>query len=143
MERCRGHTVATLTLYNLTLVCIFSKLSFIHFQGCKQREFVSQSRAALVGDHFLYSQYLYVLIQGWYCEEKLDISHSRLDCKQTWTYKLRFETCSCNHTSLRFVFDLCSHKWTIFQQGPLISIVLQTWIQVSRSNLTYKRHGDA
>ena len=64
MQRCRGHTVATITLYNVTLVCIFSKLSFIYFQGCKQGEFVSQSRAALVGDHFLYSQYLDVLIQG-------------------------------------------------------------------------------
>ena len=64
MQRCRGHTVATLTLYNVTLVCIFSKLSFTHFQGRRQGEFVSQSRAALVEDHFLYSQYLYVLIQG-------------------------------------------------------------------------------
>ena len=39
---------------------------------CWHGEFVQQSRASLVGDHFLYSHYLKCLIQGWYCKEKLD-----------------------------------------------------------------------
>ena len=36
-------------------VCIFSTLFSIHFLGCWQGEFVQQSRASLVDDHFLYS----------------------------------------------------------------------------------------
>ena len=43
---------------------------------CRHGEFVQQSRASLVGDHFLYSHDLKCLIQGWYCKEKLDASHS-------------------------------------------------------------------
>ena len=42
-------------LYTLTSVCIFSILFSEHFLRCWQREFVKQSRAYLVGDHFLYS----------------------------------------------------------------------------------------
>ena len=46
-----------ITLYTLTSVCILSIL-FIHFLKCWQREFVMQSRACFVSDHFLYSYYL-------------------------------------------------------------------------------------
>ena len=42
-------------LYTLTSVCIFSILFSEHFLRCWQGEFVKQSRAYLVGDHFLYS----------------------------------------------------------------------------------------
>ena len=42
----------TLTLYALTLVCIFSTLFFIHFLKCWQGECVKQSKATSVGDHF-------------------------------------------------------------------------------------------
>ena len=48
-------TQGLFTLHNLTLVCIFSILFFIHFPRCRQREFVYQSRAFLFGDHFFYS----------------------------------------------------------------------------------------
>ena len=48
--------VVTLTLYILTSVCIFSILFSIHFLRCWQGEFVKQSGASLVGDHFLYSR---------------------------------------------------------------------------------------
>ena len=43
-----------LTLYTITSVCIFSILLSKHFLRCWQGEFISQSRASLVGDHFLY-----------------------------------------------------------------------------------------
>ena len=49
-----------LTLYTLTSVCIFSILFPMHFQRGWQGEFVSQSRAALVGDHLLYSHNFHV-----------------------------------------------------------------------------------
>ena len=66
-----------LTLYTLISVCIFSILSIIHFLKCRQREFVQQSRASFIGDHFPYSCDLYVcVIQGRYCKQKLDASHS-------------------------------------------------------------------
>ena len=48
-------TQGLFTLHNLTSVCIFSILFFIHFPRCRQREFVYQSRAFLFGDHFFYS----------------------------------------------------------------------------------------
>ena len=41
----------------MTSVCIFSILFSIHFLRCWQGEFVWQSRASLVVDHFLYSHY--------------------------------------------------------------------------------------
>ena len=44
-----------LTLYILISVSIFSILFSTHFQRGWQGEFVSQSRAALVGDHLFYS----------------------------------------------------------------------------------------
>ena len=53
-----------LTLYTLTSVCIFSILFSIHFQRGWQGEFVSQSRAALVGDHLLYSHNFHVWFRG-------------------------------------------------------------------------------
>ena len=43
------------TLYTLTSVCIFSILFFIHFLRCWQGEFVYQSKASFVSDHFIYS----------------------------------------------------------------------------------------
>ena len=49
-----------LTLYTLTSVYIFSILFSIHFLWCWQGEFVKQSRASLVGDHFFYSHDLNV-----------------------------------------------------------------------------------
>ena len=35
-----------------------------------------QSKASFVGDHFIYSHDLKSVIQGWYCREKFDSSHS-------------------------------------------------------------------
>ena len=64
------------TFYTLTSVCIFSIVFFIHFLRCWQGEFVEQSRATLVGDHFLLFSWPQYVIQGWYCKEKLDASHS-------------------------------------------------------------------
>ena len=52
-----------LTLYTLTLVYIFSKLFIIHFLKCWQGEFIKQSTASLVGDHFLYADDLNALLQ--------------------------------------------------------------------------------
>ena len=52
--------VAILTLYTLTSVCIFSILPFTHFFNCRQGEFVYQSNAFFIGDHFLYSHNLNV-----------------------------------------------------------------------------------
>ena len=49
-----------LTLYTLKSVCIFSILLFIHFLRYRQGEFVYQSKAYLVSDHFLYSHDLNV-----------------------------------------------------------------------------------
>ena len=53
-----------ITLYTLSLVCIFSSLFSIHFFRCCQGEFVLQSTASLVGDHFLYSRDLNVWFRG-------------------------------------------------------------------------------
>ena len=61
-----------LTLYTLSSLCIFSLLFSIHFQRCPQGEFVQQSQASLVGDHFLHSYDFNVRFKG----EKLDASHS-------------------------------------------------------------------
>ena len=49
------HTAA-LTLHTQTSVCIFSILFSIHFLTCRQGEFVYQSKASLVGDHFLFTR---------------------------------------------------------------------------------------
>ena len=57
-------TTTSLTLYTLTSVCIFSILFSIHFPRCWQWEFVSPSRASLVGDHCLYSLNLNVWFRG-------------------------------------------------------------------------------
>ena len=54
----------SLTLYTLTLVCVFSILFSVHFQRGWQGEFVSQSRVALVGDHLLYSHDFHVWFMG-------------------------------------------------------------------------------
>ena len=61
-----------LTLYTLSSLCIFSLLFSVHFQRCPQEEFVQQSQASLVGDHFLHSHDFNVRFKG----EKLDASHS-------------------------------------------------------------------
>ena len=52
------------TPYTLTSVYTFSILFSIHFLWYLQREFVQQSRASLVGDHFLYSHDLNVCFRG-------------------------------------------------------------------------------
>ena len=52
------------TLYTLTSECIFFILFFIHFLSCWWGEFVQQSRAPLVDDHFLYSCDLNVWFKG-------------------------------------------------------------------------------
>ena len=44
----------TLTFYTITSVCIFSILFSMHFFRCLQGEFVWQSKASIIGDHFLY-----------------------------------------------------------------------------------------
>ena len=66
----------------LTSVFIFSIQFSINFLRCWQREFVEHSRAFLVGDYFLYSSWPKCVIQGWYCKNKLDSSHSleRVNC---------------------------------------------------------------
>ena len=53
-----------LTLYTLKSVYIFSIQFFIHFLWCWQGEFVYQSKASFVGDHFLYSHDLDVRFRG-------------------------------------------------------------------------------
>ena len=63
-------------LYILTSICIFSILISVNFLRYWQGDFVWQSRASLVCDHFLYSQKPYCVIQGWYCKEKLDAYHN-------------------------------------------------------------------
>ena len=45
-----------LTLYTLRSEWIPSILFFIHFLGCWQGEFVYQSKASFVADHFFYSR---------------------------------------------------------------------------------------
>ena len=57
-------TIHILTLYTLTSVCIFSILFSIHFLRCWQGEFVEQSWALLLDDHFLYSCDLNMWIRG-------------------------------------------------------------------------------
>ena len=54
------YPLTPLTFYNLTSECKLSILCSIHFLRCWQGEFVQQSRASLVGDHFLYSRNLNV-----------------------------------------------------------------------------------
>ena len=58
------HGIYLSTLYTLTSVCIFSILFSIHFQRGWQGEFVSQSRAVLVGDHLFYSHDFHVWFKG-------------------------------------------------------------------------------
>ena len=53
-----------LTLYTLRSVWILSILFFIHFLRCWQGEFVYQSKASFIGDHFLYSHDLNVWFRG-------------------------------------------------------------------------------
>ena len=55
----------SLTLYNLTSVCIFSILFSIHFLRCWQGELVKTPRALLVADHFLHSRNLNNWLKGW------------------------------------------------------------------------------
>ena len=52
------------TLYTLKSVCKFSTLFSIHFLSYKQGEFVEQSRASSVGDHFLFSYDFKVWFRG-------------------------------------------------------------------------------
>ena len=69
------HLSIKTTPYTLTSVCIFSLLFSIHFQRCSQGEFVQQQRATLVsGPLFMWT---YCVIQGWYCKEEWDASHSQ------------------------------------------------------------------
>ena len=70
-------TVRNLTLYTLTSACKFSTLLSIHFLRCWQGEFVLQSRASSVVDHFLYSLDLTVWFREGHCKEKLDASPSK------------------------------------------------------------------
>ena len=53
LQHFQRHSVESLTLYTLRSECIFSILFSIHFLRRRQGEFVYQSRASLVGDHFL------------------------------------------------------------------------------------------
>ena len=57
-----SHSCPPLTLYSLTLICIFSILFSTHFLRCWLRRICIQSQASLilVGDHFLYSHNLSV-----------------------------------------------------------------------------------
>ena len=70
------HKLRVLTLYNLTSVCIFSKLFSKHFSKCWQEEFVQQSRASLVGDNSHYSCDLAVWFRGDIVTKHLNASHS-------------------------------------------------------------------
>ena len=76
-----------LTLYTLTSECIISILCSIYSLRCWQGEFVWQSRALPFIDHFLYS---WCVIQGWYCKEILDTSHSQglNGWRQTWMLQI-------------------------------------------------------
>ena len=56
--------IINLTLYTLKSVCIFSIQLFIYFLRCWQGEFVYQSKASFVGDHFLYSHDLNMWFRG-------------------------------------------------------------------------------
>ena len=60
----------------LASVFTFSIQFSINFLRCWQGELVEHSRASLVGDYFLYSSWPKCVIQGWYCNKKLDASHS-------------------------------------------------------------------
>ena len=51
---------AFVTLHTLRSKYIFSMLFLVHILKYEQGEFVKQSRASLVGDHFLYSHDLHV-----------------------------------------------------------------------------------
>ena len=53
-----------LTFCSLISVCNFSILIFLHFLRWRQGEYVKQSRASLVGDHFPYSHDLNVWFRG-------------------------------------------------------------------------------
>ena len=64
------HLCSLLGLIAPASVCIFSVLVSIHFLRCWQGEFVKQSRASFVGDHFLDSRDLNVWCRGDYCKEK-------------------------------------------------------------------------
>ena len=57
-------SLVVLTLYTLTLVCIFSILFSIHFLKRWHVEFVYQSKALSIGDHFLQSHDLNVGFSG-------------------------------------------------------------------------------
>ena len=56
--------VKGLTLLTLTSGCIFSILFSIYFLRGWQGEFVQQSRASIVGDHFLHSCDVNVWFRG-------------------------------------------------------------------------------
>ena len=63
IDPCDPQQKKNLTLYTLTSVLIFSILISKHFLRSWLGEFVEQSRASLVGDHFLYSHDLKWMIQ--------------------------------------------------------------------------------
>ena len=61
-------------LYTPKLTCKFSTLSLYFLQYC-QREFVWQSGASSVGDHLLYSRYLYIWNKAnIYCKEEVEVN---------------------------------------------------------------------
>ena len=53
-----------LKIYSLTSLCIISILFSTHLPRCWQGEVLKQSRASLVGDHFLYFHNLNVWFRG-------------------------------------------------------------------------------
>ena len=60
----RRKTSTCSTLYPLKSEYIFSILLLTHYLKCWQGEFVYQSRALFLGDHFLYSRVLNVWFRG-------------------------------------------------------------------------------
>ena len=80
-----------------TSVSIFSILFSIHFSRYWQGEFVKQSRASLVGDHFLHSRDLNVCFKV-DSKEKLHASHSQRPkgyCESQITEKERIPLQKC------------------------------------------------
>ena len=64
------------TLHPTISMYILYTIIYTFLKVLRKGEFVLQSRASVVGDHFLYSPDHKLLIQQYYCKEKLDAGHS-------------------------------------------------------------------
>ena len=94
-----------------------------------QGEFVKQSGPALVGDDFLLFLWPWYLIQGWYCEEKLDASHFR--GLKGWPKYFRDQKYGIAHIQHIFIHGKWGICWSLKPSAYLTSIVVKKLVALN------------